>query len=112
MRFDILKVWYETYDLPDDLRIPDDILAPHVDDKLAQLGYTARKWPLYRPDCVTIEREQGVAEDLTARPSAPSYKRKYFPSPLRALVSGNYSNKHHQRENITSLSRKKHPGVS
>ena len=29
------------------------------------------------------------------RPSAPSYKRPYSPSPLRALVSSEYSNKHH-----------------
>ena len=28
-------------------------------------------------------------------PSAPSYKRPYSPSPLRALVSSEYSNKHH-----------------
>ena len=29
------------------------------------------------------------------RPSAPSHKRPYSPSPLRALVSGRYSNKRH-----------------
>ena len=29
------------------------------------------------------------------RPSAPSYKRPYSPSPLRALVSIEYSSKHH-----------------
>ena len=31
------------------------------------------------------------------RLSAPSYKRPYSPSPLRALVSSEYSNKHHHQ---------------
>ena len=36
------------------------------------------------------------------RPSAPSYKRPYSPSPLRALVSSEYSNKHHKHHHHIS----------
>ena len=45
------------------------------------------------------ELVQGVAMSTSAvtpfRSFAPSYKRPYSPSPLRALVSSEYSNKHH-----------------
>ena len=62
-----------------------------------------------RPDFTTrsLRRRKGANRkcfflrdkmSFETRPSAPSYKRKYFPSPLRALVSSNYSNKHHQKK--------------
>ena len=41
------------------------------------------------------------------RPSAPSYKLPYSPSPLRALVSSRFSNKHHHLRLLYILADKK-----
>ena len=46
------------------------------------------------------ELVQGVAMSTRLlRPSAPSYKRPYSPSPLRALVSSEYSHHYHHHSN-------------